>query len=595
MAESPTHNAIGVISLKVLSNGSEIDDAMEVLSVQVEKRINRIASAKLVLLDGDMPEQDFPVSNEDTFKPGNEIEIKAGYAGKEETLFKGIVVRHGIKIDSGNFSRLELECKDKSVAMTVGRKNANYVDLKDSDVIGKLIQQYAGLKSSVDATSVKHGELVQYYCTDWDFMLSRAEANGLLVMVDEGKVSVLKPQAKAATLKVTYGEDLIDFAADIDAGTQLKKVEAASWDAAEQKLVEQTAGPGSVNKQGNLKSADLHKVLGLASYRLQTNAPLQEKELSDWAESRQLKADFARIRGRMRFQGSAKARIGESIELAGVGKRFNGDVFVTSVHHDISKGNWITEAGFGLAGDWFAEQRELMAPPASALVPGVQGLQIGVVKQIHQDPDNNYRIQVVVPLLAAETEGVWARLSKFYASDGIGAYFLPEIDDEVVLGFLNSDPANPVILGSLYSGKRKPPYTPEEGNNTKAIVTRSELKIEFDEEKKVITITTPANNKMVFNDEKKTILVQDQNDNKVELKPEGIEMSSPKDIEIKATGNIHLQADANIEVKATGDVDVKGMNVNQNADAAFTAKGNASAELSASGQTTVKGAMVMIN
>jgi len=391
----------------------------------------------------------------------------------------------------------------------------------------------------------------------------------------------------SADLQVTYGEDLIDFDADIDASTQLKEVKATTWDSKQQKVDEAQAPAKLVTKQGNLKANDLAEVLGLKSYRLQTNAQMDSDFLKNWAESRQLKSDLARVRGRMRFQGSEKARIGGVIALAGVGDRFNGDVFVTSVRQDISKGNWSTEVEFGLPEEWFAEQHELMASAASALVPGVQGLQIGVVKKLHEDPEGNYRVQVSVPLLQAETEGVWARLAKFYASDGIGALFIPEIGDEVVLGYLNSDPAHPVILGSLYSSKHKPPYEPEEKNNTKAIVTRSELKIEFDEDKKIITIITPAENKIVLNDDGKSILLQDQNDNRFELKPEGILMSSPRDIEIKADGKI--------TVKAQGDIDIEGMNVSNKATAAFSADGNATSELTSSGQTTVKGAMVMIN
>lgn len=589
MAESPTNNADGVVTLKIASEGSDIDDSIEVLSILVRKKINRIASATLVMIDGDMPGQDFPLSNTDTFKPGAEIEIKVGYNNENQTLFKGIVIRHGIRIDGRNLGRLVVECRDKAVAMTVGRRNANYVDIKDSDLIQKIIGNYSGLTSNVEATAAQHGELVQYYCTDWDFMLSRAEANGLLVLVDDGKVTVAPPKATQASLQVTYGEDLIEFDADIDARTQLKEVQATSWDATKLEVIEQRAQKSArpLPDQGNLKPAELSKVIGLPSYRLQTNAAMKSDFLKTWAESRLFKADLARIRGRMRFQGSAEARIGGVITLQGVGDRFQGDVYVTSARQDISHGNWITEVEFGLPENGFAEQSDLTAPLASALVPGVQGLQIGVVKKLSEDPENNYRIQVSVPLLQAETEGVWARLSKFYASDGIGAFFVPEVGDEVVLGYLNNDAAHPVILGSLYSSKHKPPYEPEEENNTKAIVTRSELKIEFDEEKKIITLITPEKNEVVLSDDGKSILVQDQNDNKLELKPEGILMSSPKDIEIKAMGKITLQAQ--------GDVEVEGLNISNKANASFTAQGNASAELSASGQTTVKGSIVMIN
>jgi Rhs element Vgr protein len=521
-----------------------------------------------------------------------------------ETPFKRDIVkelcdaahRHGIKIDGRNFARLVVECRDKAVAMTVGRKNANYVDVTDADAISGILGNYSGLTSRVDATSVQHGELVQYYCTDWDFLLSRAEVNGLLVLVDDGEVTVQAPDGSAsASLTVTYGQDLIEFDADLDARTQLEEVKAASWDPSTQELVDQAAQATPLTGQGNLQSSDLSPVIGLGSYRLQSNAAMASDFLKSWADGCQLKAALARIQGRMRFQGSPKATIGGVIELAGVGDRFNGNVFVSSVRHDIARGNWITEVEFGLPPDWFADRRDLVAPPASGLVPGVEGLQIGVVKKLDQDPDASYRIQVSVPLLAAETEGVWARLAQFYASDGIGAFFVPEIGDEVVLGYLNNDPAHPVILGSLYSGKHKPPYEPEEQNNTKAVVTRSELKIEFDEEKKAITIITPAENQVVLSDDGKSILLQDQTGNKVELTESGIQMSSPKDIEINASGKIDIQATGEIGITSSADVNVSGLNVSNKANAAFSAQGSASAELSASGNTTVKGAMVMIN
>jgi Rhs element Vgr protein len=597
MADSPNTGADGPVSLSILSNGSEIDTSIPVLSVLVTKKINRIASARLVLLDGDMPEQDFPLSNADTFKPGAEIEIKAGYwGGATETLFKGVVVRHGIKIDGNNFSRLVVECRDKAVAMTVGRKNANYVDLKDCDIIQQIIGNYGGLSSDVGATSTQHGELVQYYCTDWDFLLSRAEANGLLVLVDDGKVTVRAPQGDApASLQVTYGVDLIELDTEIDARTQLSQVKAASWDDETQALVEEAASASSLTGQGNLASSDLSGVVNLTSFRLQTNAKLASDFLRGWAKARQLKAELARIRGRMRFQGNAQAKIGGVIALAGVGDRFNGNVYVTAVRHEIAKGNWVSEVEIGLSEDWFAERRDLVAPPASALVPGVEGLQIGVVTKLDEDPDADYRVQVRVPLLQAENEGVWARLGNFYASSGIGAFFVPEIDDEVVLGYLNNDPAHPVILGSLYSKQRKAPYELAAENNTKALVTRSELKLELDEEKKVITILTPAGNEIVLSDDGKSILVQDQTNNKVELTETGITLDSPKDIQIKATGKISLTANGAIDIKSSADVSVQGLNVSNQANVGFSAQGSASAEVSSGGQTTVKGAMVMIN
>lgn len=596
MPESPMINSSAAVKLVIFSQGRQIDDAIEILSVSITNSINKIPFAKIELVDGDMPNKDFPISNSNDFKPGSEIKIEAGYGQSAESIFQGIVVRHGIKISRNNQSRLLIECRDKAVAMTIGRHNASYIDSKDSDVISSLISNYSGLSSDVQATASVYCELVQYYCSDWDFLLSRAEVNGLLVCVEDGKLSVKPPQTSgSAELKLTYGEDLIEFHADIDARTQLAEVSTVSWDPETQELIEEKAGPQTLNRQGDLTSKTLSEVAGPKSFRLQTQGLLEKAALKEWAEGQQLKAGLARIRGRMKFQGSSRAKPGSLIELNGVGDRFNGDVFVSAVSHQIVAGNWVSEVDFGMSPDWFAEQRDLVAPPAAGLVPGVEGLQIGVVLQLDQDPDSQKRVKVSVPILGAESEGVWARLANFHASNNFGAFFIPEIGDEVLLGYLNNDPSNPVVLGSLYSGKNPPPYELTADNFIKALVTRSQLKIEFDDEKQIITVITPAENKLVLSDEDKSILMQDENGNKIELNADGITIESPRDINIKAQGKITVDAIGEVGVSSKADVSVAGMNVNHEAQVGFVAKGNASAELSASGQTTVKGAMVMIN
>jgi len=152
-----------------------------------------------------------------------------------------------------------------------------------------------------------------------------------------------------------------------------------------------------------------------------------------------------------------------------------------------------------------------------------------------------------------------------------------------------------VILGSLYSSSRQPAYAIEAENNLKALVTRCLAKIEIDDKDKVITITTPANNKIVISDKDKSIVLEDQTSNKVTLDTGGITLDSPKDIKLTAKGSMTLDAVGAVSISSKADVKAAGLNVACEAQVGFTGKGAASAELSASGQTTVKGAMVMIN
>ena len=165
----------------------------------------------------------------------------------------------------------------------------------------------------------------------------------------------------------------------------------------------------------------------------------------------------------------------------------------------------------------------------------------------------------------------------------------------MLVGFVNNDPTHPVILGGLYGSKHKPPYEYTAENPTKAFVTREKLRIEFDEEKKIITVSTPGNNKVELSDDGKSITLSDANGNEVKMDKDGIALSSAKDIKLTAKGNIALDATMKLTGTAKQDAALEGMNVTVQGKVGATVKGNATAELSASGQTTVKGAMVMIN
>jgi uncharacterized protein involved in type VI secretion and phage assembly len=195
------------------------------------------------------------------------------------------------------------------------------------------------------------------------------------------------------------------------------------------------------------------------------------------------------------------------------------------------------------------------------------------------DPDGEDRIQVRMPTISTSDDGVWSRLATLDAGNNRGWVFRPEIDDEVVVGFMNADPRFPVVLGHLHSSKSPAPIPGSDDNHIKGLTTRSEMKLTFDDDKKVITIETPAGNKITLSEDEKSITVVDQNGNKMEMTSDGINMESPGEIKVKATKDLTLE----------------GMNVNVKASAQLKAEGSAGAELSSGANCVVKGAMVQIN
>lgn len=590
-------DAADVITCKVLVDGSQIPDTYLIRQIQVHKEVNRIPIARIVLLDGSSSEETFAISESASFLPGNEVEIQLGYLDELTTIFKGVVVKHGIRVRGSGNSSLVVSCMDKAVLLTLGRKSTLFLKKKDSEVIDQIITDQ-GLESDVKATTLQHEEIVRYYSTDWDFIVSRAEANGQIVIVDDGKLSVAPPKVSgSAVLTIRHGDALRDLDAEIDARTQPPSVKSAAWDFTSQATAAGDSSEPSVNAQGNLSGEDLASALGVATDELKSSAPLDQDELKDWANARLLKSRLARIRGTVSFQGNATPKPGQIVELAGLGARFNGKAFVSAVDHTVEGGQWTTVVGFGLSPRWFSEEHsDIEAPSAAGLMPGIGGLHLATVKQIQEDPDGQTRILVNVPLLDSDGgDGIWARFSSPYATQDAGIYFMPEVGDEVVLGFVNGDPRFPVVLGSLYSSTRNPPYTPDADNTNKAIVTKGKVKIVVDDVKKVVWIETPGGHKFTLDDDATTVTLVDSNNNKLEMASGGITLNSASDITIKAGGAIKIEASTGLDAKAGTDLNLEGLNANLKASAALSAQGQASAELKASGQVSVKGAMVAIN
>jgi Rhs element Vgr protein len=484
--------------------------------------------------------------------------------------------------------------------MTVWRKSKYFSAQSNSSnnqaIIQKLIRD-SGLKADVPAAGLTVQEVIQYNATDWDFIVSRAEANGWYVAVQDGTVTAKAPDfSDDCGLLIKYGDSILDVEAELDARSQLPSVSSKSWDFAQQSVQQGDSQEPTVNKQGNITGADLAAVMGSSTYEMITAAPVVSGDLTAWANAQLLKSRLARIRGKVKFAGNAKPKPGQVLELDGLGARFNGKAFISSVRHHLENGDWTTETEFGLSAQWFVEEQSgIEARPAAGLLPSVSGLQIGKVKKIDEDPDGQTRVQVDVPMIAANGDGVWARLASPYATNKAGIFFMPEIGDEVILSFVNNDPSFPMILGSLYSNQRTSPFTPDQPNTNKAIVSNAQLKITMDDVKKIIQISTPGGHVVTLSDDQKSITIEDSNKNKMEMASSGITINSPGDITIKATGQIQMQAQTNISIKATADLSLQGLNVNAQAQMALSAKGQAQAELSASGQTTVRGAIVMIN
>jgi Rhs element Vgr protein len=546
---------MSVVTVTITSGNAEMDPRFEVVSVDVSREVDRIPEAQVVLIDGDAARRKFAISDTAFFEPGKEVEIKLRYEGetKDASVFKGPVVRHGAEAGRAG-SVLVVEAKDAAIKLTRPRRSAAHRDLTDGEVIGMLLRQ-AGLRAGkIPATQPKHAQLVQYNASDWDFILSRADVLGLVVVVDSGTVSLASMAvAGAPALRLEYGmNEIFNFEIMLDASRQPEGVESVAWDQKTQKATQRYRAKAVALAQGNLNAAKVAATLGPDEWRLVVPAPLDPKELQSWADARLARSRLSMIRGRVAIPGSASVKPMDVVELAGIGARFNGKALVTGVRHRVDAGGWQTDLQLGLSPDWYCRRDHITEPPAAGLLPAVQSLCVGVVDQFEADPDKEFRVRVLLPTASDKPLAVWARLASPDAGKARGYFFRPDPGDEVVVGFFNNDPRQPVVLGALFGSKNAPPQVVSpltDKNIHKAIVTKKGTAISFiDDDKPSVSIQTPGKNKITIDDNDESVKIEDQHGNSITLNKNGIAIKSAKDLTLEASGNVEIKG-AKVDVK----------------------------------------------
>lgn len=559
----PTVAPPTAVSFRIVSDGNDLGPALPVMSVVVNREINRIPEATIILEDGSLADQTFRLSESGDFAPGKKIDIELGYRGTTEPVFTGVVVGQQIRLRAGR-GLLVVRCKDAAYRLTINRRSRYFEDQKDSEALESLLQE-AGLEYEVADTTDVVPDLSQHICTDWDFLVSRAEANGMIVAVTDGKVRVAVPELNAVpVLRLEYGANLIDFDAEVDVRGQFAAVESRAWRAAEDETVTEENPPDSP-AAGDYSTAQLANVHGQDPRRQYHGGGASPGELIAWSAATARFSKLGRVQATLSYVGSAVATPGDTLELASMGSVYDGPAYVSGIRHELSPGRWTTTAQIGLRPERFTERFAVSAPAAGGLLPATRGLHVATVVQVHDDPAGEERIQVTLPATAPDGAGNWARLAAAVAGAETGTVFRPAVGDEVVVGFLHEDPRFPVILGGLHASGRPSPFPPQEANGVTGYVSRGGHRLYFEEDGDRITVETKAGDKLVLAGEDGKITLADQHGNRLEMASDGITLESTKDLTLKAAATLRLEgasvelsASASASVESGGTLDLRG-------------------------------------
>jgi phage protein D/phage baseplate assembly protein gpV len=492
--------------------------------------------------------------------PGKTLKISAKANGNDAPLFEGEIVE--LEPDfSPSTQRLVVRAFDRLHRLSRGRHVRSFVNVSDADLVRKIGQEL-GLYAQVGPNSQIHPYVLQSNQTNLEFLQTRAAALGYLLYVHGKTLHCDAMGRDGQPVELEWGRTLGEFHPRMTTIEQVNGVIVRGWDpAARQEIVGQAQNGQGAPKVGESRSGgevaqDAFKV---TAQGLVTNRPIRSQAAADRLAQAVADRKATRfIEAQASCGGNPAITAGASVRIKAVGNRFGGTYFVTSAVHVYNAAHGFTTQ-FSVSGLHPETLLSLLASDRDTTPTG--GLVIGIVTD-NQDPDGQGRVKVKFPWLSGDHASDWARVATPGGGAQRGIEFLPEINDEVLIGFEQNDMNYPYVLGGLWNGKDAPPKKNGEvvsGGHVQQRIIRSRSG-------HVITLDD--------SDSGGGITIQDRNGNTIVLdtSSNALNIQLKGDGSVKVQGNLTLEAQGQIEMKGmgvkidggAGTVDIKGSIVNLN-------------------------------
>ncbi len=555
----------------------------DILEITVENSLHLPDVATLIINDRRLKWVD-----DSRLMPGKPLVVNVRHNRATEAIFDGEIVEVEPHFDAEGV-QVVVRAFDRLHRLARGRHARTFLNVTDGDIIRQIAGE-AGLQAQVDATSRVHDYVVQWNQTNLEFLRERAAALGYLLYVDGRKLCCVKPPAARAPVELRWGEDLSAFRPRLSTVDQVNEVTVYGWSPQTKQAVigRETTGAvtpaigisdkgGALAKKAfNITAKDL---LVESAVRSQSEAEQIAKGIFNQHESRYIEADGTAA-------GNPKIRAGTAIKVSNIGNRFSGTYMVTSATHRYSAAGYVTD--FSVSGVNPDALLNLVQPETPRL--RIDGLVIGIVTN-NNDPDDLGRVKVKFPTLS-DQESHWARVISVGAGANRGIAFLPEVNDEVLVGFEAGDMRAAYVIGGLWNGKDSLP------KKTSEIVKSGKVEQRIVKSRSGHVITLDDS------DSSPSITIEDKSGNIIKLD------SKKNELTIKVKGNGTISADGNLTIEAKGKVNIKsqqvmaiegatGLDLKSNASASLQAnasldlKSNATASLQANATLDVKSSAVL--
>ena len=524
------------------------------------------------------------------------------------TIFDGLVTGVGLDLDTGTTQTYVVEGYDRLFLLGRATLTKKYLKSKASDIIKNLISG-PGMTARIAAgfdTKAPAPDAFQFG-TAYAYIDRLVRDAGFEWRVD-GSELIIEPRSTAGTSHtLTVGKNLLRFTARLSAAEHVADVEVSGWDAAKKERIVGSAASSGKFGGSSAPAATTDSIKGSAvagSKLLSLPHPVRDKDHADQlATGLMAERESSLLRARGEAEPSPGIAPGTTLELVGLADDWSGEYRCTGVEHRWgATGSFRTVFEVGQSSP--TSLLDVVGGSGPALENMLQALTVGIVTN-NEDPDKLNRVKVTFPYLSDSEESAWARVLQPGGGKSRGWTVMPEVGDEVLIGFEHGDIDHPYVLGGLTNSKDTAPYTATggivENGQVVARTMTSRLGHEIfmadgaDAADQFVLVRT-AGDEAVLNLAKERVdLIATNTPLKIQNDKGSIEIDKDGNITIKGA-KITLQGTGDITVDGKTNVNVKaGAGAKVEATAALDLKSKAPATLESSAITNVKGSMVKIN
>jgi uncharacterized protein involved in type VI secretion and phage assembly len=573
---------------RIALGGAELDPALvaRVVELRVETTV-ALPDVCTIRLTETSPDGsgELTVIDDSRFKLGASLSVKLAKAigGQLAAVFDGEITtleaELGASLAGPPVLELTVTGHDRSHRMHRRTTTRTFRQMTVTDIARKMAGEH-GLKVGELANVAGGAPDVRHQVgeSDWTFLSRLVDNHGGELDIAGGALHIVDPaQAASPAVELVFGENLERFRPRVSSVGQVDKVTVHAWDPKRKQEIVQTAQPKAST---TVENAGVDADVSGATVHIPVAAVSTDDEVKAQAQAAANHIGHERVQATAVAAGDPKLLAGEYVSITGVGGRFGGTHRIVSAVHTYGMRGYSTRLTLGAGG----------RPLAETMGGGRSGhgfadhLAVAIVTA-NDDPDKLGRVKVQYPTLGGEVESGWARVVRGASGKERGVVALPEVNDEVVVGFEHGDVRRPFVLGALFNGKDTP--------GADLVKVASSLAARFPRDLDVATKTkaiVAADEGLSVTSAKGPFEVAAG----TELKLAASAGGTPSALTIETTGQIKMNGKQGVEIEATGPLKITSKApVTVESSAALQLKGTV-VQVQASGVLQLSGATVML-